>query len=429
MTAYTIFITSEKIVTVEADLVIVGAGAAGLAAAWKAAETGIKRILLLERTEIIGGILLQCIHPGFGLHIFREDLSGPEFLYKLLEYLEKYKDQIEIVTNAYVHGIETTSYYKKLVKAMTPKGLFYAETKAVIYTAGARERSIFELGIVGDRVAGVFTAGEAQTLMDIYGVLPGRKILIVGSGDVGLIMARRLYLEGAEVVGVVEMMPYPSGLTKNIVQCLKDFNIPLHLNHKALAVRGAKRVKKVVIAKVDKNLEPVPGDEKEIECDAVIIAAGLTPDINILEDAGAAIDPTTGGPIVNDFLETTVPGIHVAGNALVINDLVDNAAEQGYTAAKSVSTFMKEGGLPALEWTRVRVKGNVRFFIPHMLSGFKDVKMYGRSKMPQSPSTLEIPEINKKRKITAVKPAEMVTFTLKKEEIRKAGKTITIVMK
>lgn len=405
------------------DVVVIGGGPAGLAAAIKAKEYGLK-VLLLENRDVLGGIPLQCVHPGFGLHYFKEDLTGTEFIYR---FIEKFRELgIEYYTNSHVVKIDQISDLEKRLKVITPKGVLELTTTTIIYTTGARERHIFEIAITGHRVAGIYTAGEAQTMMDIYGVMPGKEIVIVGSGDVGLIMARRFALEGAKVKAVVEIMPYPGGLTRNIVQCLQDFGIPLYLSHAVTRVEGSKRVEKVIIAKVDEKFNPIPGTEEEIKCDTVVIAAGLIPYLKVLERIGILIDPATKGPIVNDYLETSIPGIFVAGNALVINDLVDYVVEQGEWAAEGAYVYIKNLGIPTQRWKKI-VKGrNIRLVAPHYVCGERDVVLYARVQKPEENVKLRFPEIEKEVRLPFVKPAEMIRIKLRKEEIAKAKDKITM---
>jgi len=405
------------------DVVVIGGGPAGLAAAIRAREFGL-RVLLLENGERLGGILLQCIHPGFGLHYFKEDLTGTEFIYR---FINKFLGmEIEYYTGAHVVSIEPFSDLEKKLRVVTSKGVLDITTTTVIYTTGARERHPFEIGITGHRPAGVYTAGEAQTMMDIDGVMPGKEIVIVGSGDVGLIMARRFALEGAHVKAVMEIMPYPGGLMRNVVQCLQDFGVPLRLSHVVTRIEGTKRVEKVILTKVDENLSPIPGTEEEIECDTVVIAAGLVPHLKVLERAGIVIDPATKGPVVNEHLETNIPGIFVAGNALVINDLVDYVVEQGELAAESAYLYVQNKGIPTKKWRKL-VKGrNIRLVVPHYLSGDNDVTIYVRVQKPEENVKLRFPEINKEIKLPPVKPAEMIRIKLRKEDITKAKDGITM---
>ncbi|MCC6056461.1 MAG: FAD-dependent oxidoreductase, partial [Desulfurococcaceae archaeon] len=292
-----------------------------------------------------------------------------------------------------------------------------------------RERTIFEIGVVGDRPDGIYTAGEAQTMMDIYGVLPGKDIVIIGSGDVGLIMARRFALEGARVKAVIEIMPYPGGLMRNVVQCLIDYSIPLLLSHIALRVVGKKRVEKVVVARVDENLRPIPGTEFEIECDTIVIAAGLRPYVDLLEKLGVAMDPATGGPIVNELLETSMPGVFVAGNALVINDLADYVVEQGEKAAEGAKIFIENRGIPTEEWKPVKKGRNIRLAVPHYVSGKRDVIILARVAKPEQRVFVELPEVGYKVFHMAVRPAEMIRLDLGKDILSKAEKSITIEVK
>ncbi|WP_457752633.1 NAD(P)/FAD-dependent oxidoreductase [Thermococcus sp.] len=404
------------------DVVVIGGGPAGLAAAVKAKEYGLN-VLLLDENDYLGGILPQCIHPGFGIHYFREELTGPEFSHRFVQRVKDLK--IDYFVKARVLEIKNYSDLEKIVVFTSPKGAFEVWTKAIIYATGARERHAFEIGIVGDRVAGIYTAGEAQTLMDIYGVMPGKEVVIVGSGDVGLIMARRFALEGAKVKAVIELMPYPGGLARNVM-ILRDFNIPLYLSHKVVEVRGKKRVEKVKVVKVDENLREIPGTEFWIECDTMVISAGLIPQVKLLTDIGVEIDPATGGPVVNDLLETTVPGIFVAGNSLLINDLVDYVAEQGELAAYGAKLFIENKGVPAEKWIKVEKGSNIRLAVPHYLSGKRDVYIYARVRKPMENVVLNFSEIDKKIRLPVVRPAEMLRIRLRKEEIAKAKDKITM---
>ncbi|RLG81219.1 MAG: pyridine nucleotide-disulfide oxidoreductase, partial [Thermoprotei archaeon] len=266
----------------------------------------------------------------------------------------------------------------------------------------------------------VYTAGEAQTLMDIHGIMPGKEIVIIGSGDVGLIMARRFALEGARVKAVIEILPHPGGLMRNVVQCLKDFNIPLLLSHVVTKIIGKKRVEKVVVAKVGEGFKPVEGTEFEIPCDTVVIAAGLRPHVDLLEKLGVLMDPATGGPVVNELLETSVPGIFAAGNALVINDLVDYVVEQGELAAEGAHLFVSNDGLPTIDWKPI-VKGrNVRLVVPHYVSCERRVTIYARVREPEERVFARIPEIGIRKFYIAVRPAEMIRLDLEKEDLSKA---------
>lgn len=407
------------------DVVVIGGGPAGMAAAVRAKELGLN-VLLLDENDYLGGILPQCIHPGFGLHYYKEELTGPEFASRLAKRLVELG--VEYRTAARVLEIKNYSDLEKVVIFTSPSGVYQVWAKAIIYAAGARERHAFEIGIVGDRVSGIYTAGEAQTLMDIYGILPGKEIVIVGSGDVGLIMARRFALEGAKVKAVIELMPYPGGLARNVM-ILRDFDIPLYLSHKVVEVRGKGRVERVKVVKVDENLNEIPGSEFWIEADTLIISAGLVPSVKKLKKIGVEIDPATGGPVVNDRLETSVPGIFVAGNSLLINDLVDYVAEQGELAAEGAKEFIEKGGIESKKWIKVEKGENVRLLAPHYLSGEGDVYLYLRVARPMEDIELRIPEIGKKMRLPVVKPAEMLRIKLKAEEIKNTEKLTVEVVK
>ena len=404
------------------DVLVVGGGPAGLAATIKASELGLNSILV-ENRERLGGVPLQCIHPGFGLHYFGEDLTGTELIYRLLE---KFMDLgIEYYVGAHVADLNL-SFPERRATIITRDGVLEVDASAIIYATGARERHVFDIWVTGHRPAGVYTAGEAQAMMDVDGVMPGREILIVGSGDVGLIMARRFALEGARVKAVVETLPYPGGLLRNVVQCLHDYGIPLLLETSVIEIHGRRRVEEVVVSKVDAEFKPVPGTERTIKCDTVIIAAGLRPYIPMLEEKGVIIDSVTGGPVVNDYLETSMPGVFVCGNALLINDLVDYVLEQGEQAAEGAYLFVKNGGIPTFRF-RWMLKGrNIRFVVPHYLSGVRDVTVYARVMKPIRNVAILFPEIDKHVNLPVVRPAEMIRVKLRKDEISKTSGKITM---
>lgn len=409
----------------EYDALIIGGGPAGLASAIKLAEKGYEP-LIIEAKDRLGGIPLQCIHPGFGLHYFHEDLTGPEFIYRFINRVEQL--DINYVTNAYVEKIINESIISKKVSIISPHGNLVFEGKALIYAAGARERHRYEISIPGPNVAGIYTAGEAQTMMDMYGIMPGKKVLIIGSGDVGLIMARRFVLEGAEVVGVVEILRYPSGLVRNIVQCLKDFSIPLMLQHMVTDIKAENgRVSGAIISKVDENLKPIPGTEKEIGCDTIIIAAGLRPKVKLLKEIGVNIDPRTHGPLVNDYLETiNVPGVFVAGNALLINDYVDYAIEQGEWAAESAALHIEYKGLPTKQWRKVVPGENIRLVVPQYVSGEKNTILYIRVTEPLENVQLMFPEVGKSIPVIHALPSIMLRIRLRKEDVSKTTDKIVV---
>lgn len=370
---------------------------------------------------------MQCIHPGFGNFYYRENLTGPEFSERLIEKVEGM--EIAYHTRAHVAGIRQVSNPEKGMKEMsviTPRGVMQIYAKTILYAAGARERHAYEIGITGDRVSGIYTAGEAQTLMDIHGIMPGRSVVIIGSGDIGLIMARRFALEGAEVKAVVEMLPYPGGLHRNVVQCLDDFGIPLLTSHMVVEIKGKKRVEKVVLSEVDDEFRPIENSEKEIECDTVAIAAGLLPNIGKLKEAGVDIDPSTGGPVVNEYMETSLPGIFVAGNSLAINDYVDYAAEQGEQAAMGAYHYIENDGKMPFEWKKLKRGRNVRLAFPHYLSGENDVRIYARVEKPMENVSIIFPELGKKKVAAKVTPSEMIIVKLGKHELADVEGEITM---
>ena len=324
------------------DLVVIGGGPGGLAAAIEAKKNGIDNILVIERDKELGGILQQCIHNGFGLHEFKEELTGPEyaqrFIEKLLEMNIEYKLDtmvLDLTEDKKIHAINSKDGYMVI------------EAKAVILAMGCRERTRGAISIPGDRPSGVFTAGAAQRFINMEGYMVGKKVLILGSGDIGLIMARRLTLEGAEVKAVVELMPFSGGLTRNIVQCLDDYNIPLYLSHTVIDVVGKDRLEKVVIAKVDENRKPIPGTEKEYECDTLLLSVGLIPENDISRKTGLKIDRRTNGLIVNEMMETSAEGIFACGNVVHVHDLVDfvsaEARKAGAAAARYIKNEVKDG--------------------------------------------------------------------------------------
>ena len=329
-------------------IVIIGGGPAGLAAAISAAEQGEKDILILERDRELGGILNQCIHNGFGLHTFQEELTGPEYAARYIEKVERMG--IPYLTDTMVLDLSP----EKVVTAVSPtEGIFQIQAQAVILAMGCRERPRGALNLPGYRPAGIYTAGTAQRLVNVEGRMPGREVVILGSGDIGLIMARRMTLEGAKVKVVAELMPYSGGLKRNIVQCLEDFGIPLKLSHTVVAIHGKERLTGVTLAQVDHDGRPVPGTEEEYSCDTLLLSVGLIPENELSKNAGVSLNPATSGPVVDESFQTSVGGIFACGNVLHVHDLVDFVSEEAANAGRCAAEYAREtSGESSEKWMK-----------------------------------------------------------------------------
>ena len=344
------------------DIVIIGGGPAGLAAAAAARDSGTDRILILERDRELGGILNQCIHNGFGLHTFKEELTGPEYAARYIAQVQE--RNIEYKLNTMVMDISAD----KVVTAMNREdGLFEIQAGAVVLAMGCRERSRGALNIPGYRPAGIFSAGTAQRLVNMEGYLPGREVVILGSGDIGLIMARRMTLEGAKVQVVAELMPYSGGLKRNIVQCLDDYGIPLKLSHTVVDIKGKYRLEGITLAQVDENGRPIAGTEEDYACDTLLLSVGLIPENELSNGIGVEMNRITSGPVVNEQLETSVEGVFVCGNVLHVHDLVDFVSEEAAAAGRHASAYVKNGSHPGGREVSLKADGGVRYTVPSVI--------------------------------------------------------------
>ena len=344
------------------DIAIIGGGPAGLAAAAAAYDAGVESVVIIEREDSLGGILNQCIHPGFGLHTFKQELTGPEYAARFIEKIER--RGIDTLLSTMVLSIAAD----KSVTAMNrTDGVFTIRPKAVILCMGCRERSRGALNIPGYRPAGIYSAGTAQKLVNIMGYMPGREVVILGSGDIGLIMARRMTLEGAHVKLVAELMPYSGGLKRNIVQCLDDFDIPLKLSHTVVDIHGRERLEGVTIAAVGPDLKPIAGSEEYYPCDTLLLSCGLIPENELSRAMGVRMNAVTGGPVVNEALETEVEGVFSAGNALHVHDLVDHVSEEAAAAGRNAAHYVINGESAHAERIEIELAGGVRYAVPSII--------------------------------------------------------------
>lgn len=345
------------------DVIVVGGGPAGLASALEAWKQGAKHILILERDQELGGILNQCIHNGFGLHHFKEELTGPEYAGKFIGMLKD--TNVEVLLDTMVLDIDEEN---RCIHAMNKKqGYMQLEAKAIVLNMGCRERTRGAIAIPGDRPAGVFTAGAAQRYVNIEGYMVGKRVLILGSGDIGLIMARRMSLEGAKVVGCVELCPYSNGLNRNIVQCLNDYDIPLYLSHTITDIQGDKRVERVIVQEVDEKRQPIPGTEITFDVDTVLLSVGLIPENELSRAAGLQMDPRTNGPVVYENMETSAEGIFASGNVVHVHDLVDFVTAESERAGRSAANFAMQGNPEAGRCIEVKNGNAVNYTVPQKI--------------------------------------------------------------
>ena len=411
-----------------ADIVIIGGGPAGLAAALAASKEAPElRVLILERDHELGGILNQCIHNGFGLHTFNEELTGPE-------YAERFEQQLDGHNIKYMLDTMVLNIAQSCVTAVNSSdGVFSVECGAVILCMGCRERPRGALNIPGLRPAGVFTAGTAQRLVNIEGYMPGKEVVILGSGDIGLIMARRMTLEGAKVKAVCELMPYSGGLKRNIVQCLDDFDIPLLLSHTVIDIKGKERITSVVIAEVDSNSKPIPGTEQELSCDTLLLSCGLIPENELSRAADIKINPATNGPFVNESFETSVPGIFACGNVLHVHDLVDYVSEESARAGRSAAGYVRHReDIEPSNSIQIRAGNGIRYTVPSTVrvSGLdENLTVRFRTAGVYKDSYIDVlfdgvRKLHRRKQI--ITPGEMEQVIIKKEDIEADIAEITV---
>ena len=414
------------------DIVIIGGGPAGMAAAVAAKKQGIERILILERDRELGGILNQCIHNGFGLHTFQEELTGPEYADRFIGQVKLYN--IEYKLNTMVMDV---SRDKRVTAMNREEGMFEIQAKAIILAMGCRERSRGALNIPGYRPAGIYSAGTAQRLVNMEGFLPGREVVILGSGDIGLIMARRMTLEGAKVKVVAELMPYSGGLKRNIVQCLDDYGIPLKLSHTVIDIKGKERVEGVTLAEVDENRKPIEGTEEFSSCDTLLLSVGLIPENEISGAMGVELNPVTSGPKVNERLETSIEGVFACGNVLHVHDLVDFVSEEAAAAGKNAAMYVQEGESASEQGRKIKLRplAGVRYTVPETINPMRmDEKLTVRFRVGKVYQNCYISVyfneervLHRKRQIVA--PGEMEEIKLSKEELLKYPNLDTITIK
>lgn len=410
------------------DVAIIGGGPAGLGAACRAKELGIEKVIILERDRELGGLLFQCIHNGFGLQYFNEDLTGPEYATKFIQKTNKLG--VELKLNTMVLEINN---HKQILAVNSNDGLMEINTENIVLAMGCRERTRGALNIPGTRPAGIFTAGTAQRLINMENLLPGKSVIILGSGDIGLIMARRLTWVGAKVKAIVEILPYPSGLTRNVAQCAEDYNIPLILSHTVTNIYGRKRLTGVTIAKVNEKENIVKESEKYIPCDTLLLSVGLIPENELSKKAGVELDAATNGPFVNQYMQTSIPYIFACGNVTQVYDLVDYVTEAGELAAEGAYLYMK--GSTNSKTVLIKKGRNVRQIVPQRISLYKKlkpIKFYIRVQYPEEKVKVGIYKDGKEifsKKQLIVKPSEMIVFEVSDEVVRKASETNKVTIK
>ena len=394
------------------DLVIIGGGSAGIAAALGASENGLKDILVIERDFEYGGILEQCVHNGFGLHTFNEELSGPAYAEK---YYNLIKDNKDI---KFMYEAAVTEINNHIVTVQSKEGLIQIEAKAIILATGCREKPAGAIGLKGDRCEGVYTAGTAQRYLNKEGFLVGKKVFILGSGDIGLIMARRMTLEGAKVIAVSEIMPYSNGLARNIKQCLEDFDIPLYLSHTVDSIHGDGRLQSITLVEVDDKLQKIEGSEKEIECDCLLLSVGLIPENTLVEDIGVKLDPKTKGAVVDDTYMTSVEGIFACGNALHVHDLVDYVSMESKKCGKAAADYVL-GKTNDNEIVKNTLGNGVSYMVPQSFRKGNDIEFSFRVNKVFKDCAIHVygEGIDKTIRKIGIVPSEMQKVLVKKDEL------------
>jgi len=406
------------------EVVVIGGGPAGLGAAVEAKKYGANSVLIIERDRELGGILNQCIHNGFGLHEFKEELTGPEYAQRFIEQAKK--SDIEIMLNTMVLNIDD----ERNIIALGEQGIMEIQAGAIVLAMGCRERTAGAIAINGYRPAGVYTAGMAQRIINMEGYMVGKEVVIYGSGDIGLIMARRMTLEGAKVKAVVEIMPYSSGLYRNIAQCLEDYDIPLMLSHNIQEIHGKDRINGVTISKVDENRRPIKGTEEFISCDTLLLSVGLIPENELSQKAGIAIDKITNGPIVDSKMHTQVDGIFACGNVLHVHDIVDFVTKESRIAGKNAAYYVRQN-LNKDSYVSTKSNKGIRYIMPHkiLLNSEEDVNLYMRVDGIYKDSKVIVKCDNKEilsKKMRHMIPSEMINIVLKNELIKDLSGEITV---